>query len=389
MFKYSKQFFILLLLAICLIEIVFILKNNYPQLDINLNLLASEIILKCKESTYRPTCYDHEIPKLMDKISMEDAFSVTKIVQKQDQDYRYCHVLGHELSAREVKKNPDNWQEVLTRCPQTMCNNGCLHGGMMERFQSESLNDSQTEEAIKDLINVCEPRGDWNPLEVERSMCYHAIGHLNMYITNADMQKAADLCKVEAIKPDGRDYTQTCVQGVFMQVFQPLDPEDFALIEGVAPKKEEVSKFCDKYDDFLRGACYRESWPLFRSEIITPAGSIKFCSYSKDLIENERCYSGLLSIVTIHYMISTHDENGLYNYCTGLPVPHNENCFGDAAERMIQIDPEYTSRALDICKMAEKNQFGDSCRKDLAQFADKGLSPETLEYKQIMEYGFK
>jgi len=370
--------------AICILEIA-ILTTDYigAKNGKSIAQLATEVIVKCKDRGYRPSCYDEEIPKLMDRISMEQAFEVTKIVQKEDQDYRYCHVLGHKLSAQEVAKDPSKWKDVLTRCPTTMCNNGCLHGGMMERFNSESLTDEQISQILPDLKTICEPRGDWKPVEVERSMCYHAVGHLNMFITNADIRKSTELCRVEGMKEDGRDYLQTCTQGVYMQVFQPLEPEDFALVKDLTPTRQTLAKFCDVYDEFNRGACYRESWPLFSEEILTPKGAIEFCSYSKDPIENKRCYSGLMSIITVRLAVVLDDVGKIHDYCSKLPAPYDSNCFGDAANRLLQIDPDYMSLAADICQSAINGGYSDSCYRNLVSYSKLALSPGSKYWKEL------
>jgi hypothetical protein len=202
-----------------------------------LTTFTSTILKTCASSdpNMSHACYDREIPKLMDSptnISMEDAFEVTKHIVEQDPTYAHCHVLGHKLSGKEMKKDPSKWKDVITRCPTEMCNNGCLHGSLMERFNTEYLSDAQIEQLKPDLEDVCEPRDSWHPREVERSMCYHALGHLNMYITRADINKSLELCKLIGTKPDGRNYVETCTHGVFMILYQPIEAEDIALVKG-------------------------------------------------------------------------------------------------------------------------------------------------------------
>ena len=48
---------------------------------------AARVIEQCAASSYHEGCYDKEIPKLMDAISMEEAFEVTREVQKKDTAY--------------------------------------------------------------------------------------------------------------------------------------------------------------------------------------------------------------------------------------------------------------------------------------------------------------
>jgi len=239
---------------------------------------ANTAVALCQKDKDRPSCYDKEVPKLTGSLSMEDAFRVTWHVQEKDSEYQYCHVLGHELSAREVRKDPTKWKEVITRCPSGMCSNGCLHGGFQERFRAETFTEEEIEEVTQELVDACEAREQWQPTGLEQASCYHALGHLTMYITDANTEQASTICDVISKKPDGRDFRQLCYDGVFMQIFQPLEPEDFALIEGKVPTKEEVTAFCAEGNTHMQEAsCLNESWPLFYQDIVNPKNLVPFC----------------------------------------------------------------------------------------------------------------
>ncbi len=344
---------------------------------------ASMVIEECKDSKYHPSCYDREIPKLMDKITMEDAFRVTKVIQTKDSQYNYCHVLGHKLSGRETQKDPSKWKDVIARCPTTMCNNGCLHGPLLEIFNSESLTDSQIEKLLPEMKTICEPRGKWNPVPVEISMCYHGIGHLAMFMTNADINKSLSICEEVAVRPSGESRVQTCTQGVFMQVFQPLEPEDYALVKKLTPKKENIDSFCNSYNKKYIGTCHAESWALFREEIKSPQGLIKFCSYSEDAFERRRCISAGMSFLTVYFMVNQKNINALYDFCTTLPESEMSWCFADAAIRMINISPNYANEAISICKIAKDAGFEDYCFEKLYPMGTFGFKPISSEFNDF------
>ena len=321
---------------------------------------------------------------MMDYISFEDAFKVTRIVQEKYPEYLYCHVLGHELSARETRKDPSKWMDVITRCPSTMCNNGCLHGSMMQRFNSESLTDEQIKKITPDIKNICEPRGSWKPKLIEQSMCYHAIGHLAMYITAADINKSAELCQIIGKKDDGRDHVQTCTQGVFMQIFQPLEPEDFALVKNLTQTKKTVGKFCDTFKDKLMmfDACISESWPLFRALLMNPRYMEKFCSYSDRPYVYKKCQSNMMSMVTVSLTVNQSNLPGLGDFCQALSNSEKKSdCFASAAGRLIQIDPLYLDKALSVCQMASKSNLGDNCYKTVVQYGMLSFFVGSKEYK--------
>ncbi|MDP3769863.1 MAG: hypothetical protein Q8R40_02920 [bacterium] len=353
--------------------------------DFSATAYSMGVLSECSQAGSREACYDKAIPRLMDTISMEQAFEVTREIQKEDPAYAYCHVLGHNISSRETKKDPSKWLDVIARCPTTMCNNGCMHGAMMQRFQSESLDDSQIEAVIPDIANACEPRGNWHPREVERSMCYHGLGHLFMYVTRADLNTSSSLCERVGEKEDGRSYVQTCIQGVFMQMFQPLEAEDFALVEGKTPKKEDMSAFCAAFSGEKRVACHNESWPLFREEIEQPEGTTAFCSFSRDPLDQSKCYGTALSYLTVLFAIDQKNVSKLEHFCNGLVVDRRGECFGFAAARLVQVDPALTSTALDVCSRAVAAGYGDACFKSLADFGIQSFLPGSSELKSYCE----
>lgn len=350
---------------------------------------AEQVIEQCAASSYHEGCYDKEIPKLMDAISMEEAFEVTREVQKKDPAYVYCHVLGHNVSSRETKKDLSKWMDVIARCPTTMCNNGCLHGAMMERFKSEYLTNAQIEAVVPDIANACEPRGSWHPREVERSMCYHGLGHLFMYITNADLNKSSALCERIGLKEDGRTYVQTCTQGVFMEIFQPLEAEDIALVKDKTPKKEEVGAFCESYAGERRVACHNESWPLFRTDIEDPQKATAFCSFSKDSVDQSKCYGTVLSYVTVLFAIDQKNISKVENFCMNMLMSRRGECFGFAAARLVQVDPNLISAALDVCDRAAKSKNESACFRSLAEFGMQSFLPGSAElgsYCQLLPH---
>jgi len=340
---------------------------------------AEDILAKCKIEKYRAPCYDTEVPKLMDYISMEDAFIVTQKVQDKDPSYAFCHVLGHNLSAREVSKNPSKWKEVITRCPSGVCSNGCIHGGFQERFRSESLTLQQLEEVKPDLLDLCEPRGKWRPTGLEQGSCYHAVGHLLMYMTNADLVKSTNLCEEIAKKPNGADYSQVCFDGAFMQIFQPLEPEDFALTKGKQPTKEKVYSFCEEFSGQKRGSCMSESWPLFRREIMTPDGLVKFCSETSPE-EIDRCYTSLFYVLPVQFQF---DMEKMRTFCTGLPQKRKAQCFANIASRLIETDYRNIEKSVDLCKTAIGYDVGDACFQELLLYSTYNFRRGSEEFYHL------
>ncbi len=368
---------------IIIILIFFILGEAVLLLSARRVRLAEQVLARCAASAFKPACYDEEIPKLMDRpfrLTMEEAFELTRKIQKIDPKYLYCHVLAHKISFKETGKDVSKWKDVVARCPATMCNNGCQHGALMRRFNSETLTDTQIDEIKPDLADVCEPRGNWKPVEVERSMCYHAIGHLAMYVTRAKVDKSVEVCRSVTHKSDGRNYEQTCTEGVLMSVFQPLEPEEEALVKDLTPKKETVGAFCRRLAAGGRDACFRESWPLFLQEIQTPAGLMAFCSYTTNEAARWRCFGTAMNILTVYLVIGNDRRlDPLIAFCAGLGNTEEGWCLADAASRLIQIDPAYMSVAQTICQHAQVKALGETCFSQMAQMIQTSFQPGTTQ----------
>lgn len=356
-------------------------ETNYRKVSITPELIqtyAKEIVEICRSEAYRPACYDREIPKLTAKISMEQAFQVTSIVQEKDRSYTYCHVLGHELSAIEVNKDPDNWKEVVSRCPSGLCSNGCIHGGFQEKFRAETFTEQQITEVLPDLKTICEERDSWKPTGLEQGSCYHALGHLTMYLTAADINKSVTMCDQIAKKSDGRNFTAVCYDGVFMQIFQPLEPEDEALIKGKEQTRESVVAFCDQYNEVHKSHCWNESWPLFYKEITTPSGLTNHCSKLRGEYE-DRCYNGLVYVVMAQFNL---DPVQMLAFCPGLPTGRIGTCFGNAASRMIEVDYRNIPKAVDFCNKSQPSDPSNGCFKNLARYSTfnfKANSPQFFD----------
>lgn len=353
-----------LLGVLAVVNGVFLKNDSFPDKSYAfLSKEANKIIDICAKESYGPSCYDREIPKLMDYISMEDAFRVTSIVQEKDKTYSYCHVTGHELSAREVQKDPDKWKDVVSRCPTGMCSNGCLHGGFQERFRAETFSDEEIEKLKPDLETLCEKRDSWNPTGLEQASCYHAIGHLSMYLTNADINRSINLCEEVAIKLNGRDYSQLCFDGAFMQIFQPLEPEDFALIAGKEVEKEKLYSFCHKFEGKKRDSCWTEGWPLYRSELAEPKGLVDHCSKADDA---NRCYNAIIYVMTAQFGL---DSDKVFKYCSGLPDTRSGRCFANAASRMIEVDYRNAQKAIGLCEAGSDFDKNSECLNELLMYS--------------------
>lgn len=341
---------------------------------------ALRILDTCAQEPFTQACYTREVPKLMDHLTMEEAFAVTQKIQDQDSTFGYCHVLGHELSARETKKNSAQWKEVITRCPSGVCSNGCVHGAFQERFRTDAFSPSQIEGIMPDLTSVCEPRGTWQPTGMEQASCYHALGHLLMYITTASTLQSTALCNRVADKGTEGNFTRVCYDGVFMQIFQPLEPEDFALIKGKQPTRTEHSAFCAPFKGTVPWvSCWTEGWPLYFGDLREPNNLVQFCSQvpQKDQLQ---CYNALIYVLVPQFQF---DLTTMKSYCLDLPPQWRGRCFANTASRLIETDWKNISRAASWCaEIAQYDRAGD-CFAELVTYSTFNFHEGSPEFYHL------
>lgn len=336
---------------------------------------AERILSVCRDGEFRPTCYDREIPKLMRRYSMEDVFAVTKRIQEVDTSYAYCHVLGHALSATETKKDPERWQEVVARCPSGVCSNGCVHGAFQERFRRDVLTSEQITAIKPDLLNVCEARGNWHPTGMEQATCYHALGHLLMYITGADIAASVGFCDELAGPRDNRDFRNVCYDGVYMQMFQPLEPEDRALIRGREPTRESVLELCNAATGAKRGSCVSESWPLYVGEMSDPAFVEAHCG-KLDKADQPRCHGALFYVLVVQLRF---DLSKMRQYCESQSGALVGRCFGFTASRLVETDWANSQKAVAWCLGARDEKTREACFEALTQESAFQFPADSLE----------
>lgn len=337
-------------LALCVIGVVgMALAIAYvPQDRDGLLSYARMVINACRDAEHRPSCYEKEVPRLMDVLSMEEVFSVVALIQERDKELLHCHTLGHHISDREVKKDPAAWESVVARCPANQCNNGCLHGVLIATYGQEYLEPEQVVSSRDNFASICVGRPGWeNPSAADRGICYHGLGHLFMYATRADISASLDLC--EFVTEQTPSFLPSCSQAVFMSVFQPIDPEGEALVAGIIPSKQERDQFCIAYSGIHYESCMNESWILFE-EITHPAGLAKFCSWAGEGTMAQRdCYGVGLNKMAAELLLKDSRPDMYARYCEGLPSTWSAWCFTEGASNLLEASRKNIPSAIDVC----------------------------------------
>lgn len=326
--------------------------------------IAEDIFRSCAgEDTKK--CYEEKVPALYPQHSVPELFDIVRTLRRMDTSYQFCHVLAHEIGERVVAENPDRWLDAIPLNPTDgMCSNGYIHGVVGGRFRAEVLDGKTIDSLISDFSRACEARPDWQPSDLDRAICYHGLGHLYDFITDANLTEALSLCA----RTTTDQFSRVCIEGVFMQIYQPLEPDDFELIKRmpVSPTKETVHSFCASYgeDEFV-GACLRESWPFFVSEVQSGSGVEAFCTGHPNEAEEQKCYESATAIIG---RMSLSDSERAAAACTTLPEKWQLTCFTTTARAVIEEDRDAGEAAVALC-MRGGTQIGSACIETLARQA--------------------
>lgn len=338
---------------------------------------TSDIIKTCAPSPDHQVCYEREVPKLYPPLTVPEIFDVIREIRKRDASYQFCHLLAHELAEKVVLSDLDHWLDWISyNPPDGLCSNGFIHGVIVGRFRNDVLNDEQLAAAQPDFMRACEPRGDWQPSVLEQAICYHGMGHLYDFITNADLVRALSLCE-ETASSTVNDFRRMCREGVFMQIYQPIEPDDFYLLEQLPYQVtiDNYRAFCASFGNAAYvGACLREAWPLHAKEVLNGTGVVAFCS-GQPPGETENCLKSMFSLVGKEHLENPHEAIAA---CMHISSPQRGACVGYAARTVLEESTKDIKEAVALCSAAPESEQ-DSCFEELASSAAYTFSPGSAE----------
>ncbi len=371
---------------VILLGLLLILQAHLPTSLQGNRMLARAEVDTCAtapDADKKELCYEEHVPRLVDRgLSMERTFAIVRLIQDIDSGYQSCHGLAHRITEREVAKDPSKWKDVVVRSPAGICGSGAMHGAFQERFREDSYPDASVSEMQSMLSGVCEPRDEWNPTYLDRSSCMHGMGHLLLFVTDADVKKSAALCDVLA-KSSVYDFRQTCLDGVFMQLYQPLEPEDEMLIHAIAPEAKQTKKFCAQFSGLTYNVCVKESWPAVPGSADTSAGFEALCAQTTHRNAQIACASGLMYpvIENLHY-----DVPRVASFCKGIvDTGIRDICWARTASKFVWADWGNVPIALNICNAIVPEESKEACWEELESYAVQGMKNDSPQKKALCE----
>lgn len=338
---------------------------------------AGEIVAMCESEGER--CYEREVPKLYPTRSIPEVFAAIREIRTKDSTYQFCHVLAHKMGEAVVAEDPAKWLDAFALNPSdNLCSNGFIHGIIVGRFRNDVLDDASLQATVPDFRKACEPRENWAPSPLDQAICYHGLGHLFTFITNADLMRALDVCDAIGESKTG-NFMRVCREGVYMQIYQPLEPDDFELVAQleIKPTKENYRQFCKTYSSRPEeeGACLREAWPMFRQGLLDGTEAARFCSGQPNSIEEASCYQSISAIVG---RMSLGSQSKAVDACKKFPAARQVECFSTVAMTRLEEQQTNGEEAIALCNAAPATIKGE-CISILAQRASFIFSSGSAE----------
>lgn len=346
--------------------------------------IARKIVELCESSegeAEKELCYEKHVPKLVDTgLTMDRTFDIVRLIQTMDPEYASCHVLAHLITSKEVAKDPSSWKDVVARSPSGICGSGAMHGAFQERFRQESFPEASVSELTDMLSGVCDPRETWQPAHLDLTSCMHGMGHMLLFVTDADIKKAIAVCDMVAVTPSG-DLRQSCFEGAFMQLYQPLEPEDFTLVRNIASAAKDTEKFCAQFSGLAYNMCVKESWVAVPGIVDTPATFEAHCKRTTDRQAQLTCTTGLMYAVieTLKY-----DLPKVEDLCRGIVDPEvRAICWSRTASKFLWADWKNVPLAVRVCRDDVPAESEDACWRELIEYAKQGMRRDSPQTRQL------
>ncbi len=329
-------------------------------------LLARVIVTWCAydNSFEKVRCYEEYVTKLYPRLSVSDIFSVVRSVRVFDSSYINCHPLAHKIARMVVSEDPRSWQEVLHYNPDDVCSNGFLHEAISSRFKGVKPTESEIAALLPRVTDACSlPNSRYRSL-FDRALCYHGLGHLFLFLTEARVDDALALCDVVADPP--MLLYRSCIRGVFMQIFQPVEQEDHDLLQVLAPlpTRETYRDFCAKFSNSEHeGVCLREAWVLYEEEVLYKGGTMSFCRRQPDNEQKMLCERALMRLIGRY----VHPDSSIVKECLKFDVfSKRVDCISLAAEVKLIEDRSAHKKAIAFCR-ARGEEYAFLCEQSLAE----------------------
>lgn len=216
------------------------------------------------------------------------------IIRFHKQETTGCHFKAHLIGFAAVKKDPANWEELLSKYSFSECTGGYLMGILEghKYFDTSFKLDEQT--SVKICAKIAKKSSD----QKSEMTCMHTMGHLFLAEEQGKIEKALNICsKLDSL------YRYECFAGVFMENIYRRNLRAHQIAEELVWTEENIAKqknLCNTYSGDMAKACWREISHMFvHQSKNNPSAVYKACYSAPNREFSEECYIHAVGIMTL------------------------------------------------------------------------------------------
>ena len=350
---------------------------------------AQRVVATCASAQLqlRENCYERTVPSLYPKFSVSDLFVILADIQTRDPQYTSCHVAAHAVGARVADENPDHWMDAVhLNPPDSPCDGGYLHGLLSERFNAEVLSPATIQGLIPAFKHVCEPTDTWHPAALEEYLCYHGMGHLYVFITNADMPRALELCKETVPALFTQEGPRLCYNGAFMEILTPTGPDGFVLQKQlkVDVTKDSVKTYCRTFqvDPMQYGTCLQRGMILYQPPLTSGQQIDSYCADEPDSDEHHYCLVRGFKNLGFYLSLYARQDSTV---CDGAPASERQLCYNTVSLILLKEDNGLGNahHAIAFCDSISDTNSSAACAQSLAAHGAYFYGPNSESFNQF------
>lgn len=350
--SYPSILFILLVVVVFVVYKDSIFKPKTKKI-INPNLtVAQQIKDSCEQDleTYstKENCFANKFREMAEENGPEYSFDVLRNLQEIDRDAIGCHSISHGIGTGSYKRDPDSWRTLIQTLP-TVCSYGAPHG-VIEGYVASLPNHSLSKEVIPTICG-----------EVPRADCNHIVGHLILVETEADLDKALDLCDLF------KDVTQTnhCISGVFMEYQTAINLIDHRLVpeswQNWPARVDDLEKVCRSYNGARAEGCWEEivhaALAKFNND---PKKIFDFCSSAQVPEGSKRCKRHSIGIIGASVNFDLFKMKLMCSIPQKDDPDFERDCYTASVSSALSTIPSALPQAVSFCSSL-KNEFKQDC----------------------------
>ncbi len=331
---------------------------------------ARQIIKECQEKkAEKEPCYIEKFTDLTKKNPIEYSLKTLSLIREAGGVANGCHFIAHVMATAEVRKNPPQWEDVLSKISTSDCTGGFIMGAI----EGHKLYDRAFVLDASSLSRICRKVIERTAGYGDDQTCAHTMGHLLLVDTKGSLATATRVC--DSVQ---KEYQYECYAGVFMEnlyrrnLFVHGVGKSFAWNKKTLAEQEEL---CSSYPYLPAKACWRQLSHMYVVLEKEPQKVFAACSRTGREDFRDACYFHAVGVMTLlsgdsaklrPLCVPYSDSPDKFSSCTDVIVSalldSSLMLFPKASEFCKSLSDQYRKPCMDILEI-RKRSFGPELSK--------------------------